>query len=109
LHARPRRQAIVEVGLHDGTALKHRVVAVRGTAANPMDRSEVAAKARDLVVHILGAKRTDAFIDSIWSLSSVKDVTQLRRFWQVDTSPARGQRRPPPSRRSRQSSKATQT
>ncbi len=62
---RPRREAIVEVTLTDGTQLSEWVRDVRGTAENPMTREEVVAKARDLITPVLGA-------------SSVKDVRELR-------------------------------
>jgi 2-methylcitrate dehydratase PrpD len=45
----PQRTAIVEVTL-TMAARRERVGTVRGTAANPMTRDEVIAKARDLVV-----------------------------------------------------------
>ena len=50
----PKRVAIVELTLADGTRLTERVDAVRGTAQNPMGRDEVVAKARDLMSPILG-------------------------------------------------------
>ena len=40
----PRREAIVEITLADGTRLNQHVEAVRGTAENPMTRDEVVAK-----------------------------------------------------------------
>ena len=85
LHARPRRQAIVEVDTHDGQRHSHRVVAVRGTADNPMDRAEVEAKARDLIGGILGRKRTDTLIGSIRDLADVKNMARLRPLWQTAT------------------------
>jgi 2-methylcitrate dehydratase PrpD len=85
LHARPRRQAIVEVETHSGEQHRHRVVAVRGTADNPMDRTEVEAKARDLVGGVLGRKRTEALIEAIRNLDGVKDMTRLRPLWQAAT------------------------
>ena len=51
----PQRQAIVEVTLSDGSRLTERVEAVRGTAANPMNRDEVVRKCRDLTTPVLGA------------------------------------------------------
>src|ERR1700693_631042 len=44
-----KREAIVEVTLSDGTVLSEHVDAVRGTAQNPMPRSEVVSKCRDLM------------------------------------------------------------
>jgi 2-methylcitrate dehydratase PrpD len=85
LHARPRRQAIVEVDTDDGERHSHRVVAVRGTADNPMDRAEVEAKARDLMGGILGRKRTETLIGSIRDLAGVKNMARLRPLWQAAT------------------------
>src|SRR5258708_7543706 len=39
LHARPRRQAIVGADPHEGEGHSPRIVAVRGTADNPMERT----------------------------------------------------------------------
>ena len=85
LHARPRRQAIVEVKLSDGRQVSHRIVAVRGTADNPMDRGEVEAKARDLLLDVLGTRRTATLIETLRDLATVKDMTKLRGLWQAAT------------------------
>ena len=85
LHARPRRQAIVEVETHDGTRHTHRMRAVRGTPDNPMSQAEVEAKARDLMEGILGRKQTEPLIKSIRDLAGVKDIARLRRLWQAAT------------------------
>src|SRR5258708_3781351 len=60
---RPRREAIVEVTLGDGTQLTEWVKDVRGTAENPMTRDEVVAKARDLISPVLGASASTVLID----------------------------------------------
>jgi 2-methylcitrate dehydratase PrpD len=85
LHARPRRQAIVEVETHAGERHSHRVIAVRGTPDNPMGQAEVEAKARDLLSGVLGGKRAEALIKSIRDLAEVKDVARLRPRWQAAT------------------------
>ena len=74
--------AIVEVTLDDGTKLTERVEAVRGTPENPMSREEVVAKARDLIVPVLGASKCDALIAKLLALESVKDVRELRPLLQ---------------------------
>jgi 2-methylcitrate dehydratase PrpD len=74
----PRREAVVEVTLVDGTKLVERVGAVRGTSDNPMTRDEVAAKARDLMTPVLGAPRTARLIETVLTLETVKDVRTLR-------------------------------
>ena len=64
---------------------------MRGTADNPMDRSEVEAKARDLIIDIIGARRTAALIEAMRDLGAVKDMTKLRPLWQAAT-PSGGKR-----------------
>jgi 2-methylcitrate dehydratase PrpD len=85
LRARPRRQAIVEVDTNDGERHSHRIVAVRGTADNPMDRPEVEAKARDLMGGVLGRKRSETLIGAIRDLAEVKNMARLRPLWQAAT------------------------
>jgi 2-methylcitrate dehydratase PrpD len=74
----PKRVAIVEVTLTDGTRLVERVEAVRGTPENPMSREEVVAKARDLMTSVLGPKNCNALIDKLLGLADVKDIRELR-------------------------------
>jgi 2-methylcitrate dehydratase PrpD len=78
----PKRVAIVEVTLNDGTKLTQRVEAVRGTPENPMTREEVVAKARDLITPILGKTKCDALIEKILSFENVKDIRELRPLLQ---------------------------
>jgi 2-methylcitrate dehydratase PrpD len=75
---RPRREAIVEVTLGDGTQLSEWVRDVRGTAENPMPREEVVAKARDLIAPILGAASCATLINKALALEDVKDIRELR-------------------------------
>ena len=78
----PRREAIVEIVLVDGTKLSERVAAVRGTADNPMTRDEVAAKARDLVAPVVGAATAARLIETVLALETVKDIRGLRPLLQ---------------------------
>jgi 2-methylcitrate dehydratase PrpD len=78
----PKRVAIVEVTLNDGTVLSERVESVRGTPENPMDREEVVAKARDLITPVLGTKKCEALIDKLLNLETIKDVRELRPLLQ---------------------------
>jgi len=80
--ARPRRQAIVAVKTRDGRSLSKRVLAVRGTADNPMSQAEVEAKAFDLISSVFGARRAKAILRAIARLETVPDVVALRRLWQ---------------------------
>ena len=78
----PKRVAIVDVTLNDGTKYSERVEAVRGTPENPMNREEVVAKARDLITPILGKTKCDALIEKLLNLESVSDIRELRPLLQ---------------------------
>jgi 2-methylcitrate dehydratase PrpD len=81
----PRRQAIVEVTLVDGTQLREHVDAVRGTAHNPMTREEIIAKARDLMTPVLGAATCASLIERVFGLENVKDIRELRPLLQRES------------------------
>ena len=78
----PRREAIVEVTLTDGTRLTERVEAVRGTAENPMTRAEVVAKCQELMTPVLGADRSAKLVEQVLNLETVTDVRRLRPLLQ---------------------------
>jgi 2-methylcitrate dehydratase PrpD len=78
----PQRQAIVEVTLGDGTRLVERVETVRGTAANPMDRSEVVSKCRDLTAPVLGKAAAERLIETVLTLETARDIRLLRPLLQ---------------------------
>jgi 2-methylcitrate dehydratase PrpD len=78
----PKRVAVVEVTLADGTRLTERNDTVRGTPENPMSRDEIVAKARDLIVPVLGAETCGKLVDAIFALEQVKDVRELRPLLQ---------------------------
>ena len=75
---RPRREAIVELTLTDGTQLTEWVRDVRGTAENPMTREEVVDKARDLISPVLGSEECSRLIDKLLALETLHDVHELR-------------------------------
>jgi 2-methylcitrate dehydratase PrpD len=75
---RPRREAIVELTLADGTLLSEWVRDVRGTAENPMTRDEVVAKARDLITPVLGAAQCSGLIGKLLSLEALSNIRELR-------------------------------
>jgi len=75
---RPRREAIVELTLTDGTRLSEWVRDVRGTAENPMTRDEVVAKARDLITPVLGAGACSTLISKVLSVESLPNIRELR-------------------------------
>jgi 2-methylcitrate dehydratase PrpD len=78
----PRREAIVEVTLVDGKILSERVGTVRGTAANPMTREEIIAKARDLIAPVQGAGACQKLIDKVFAIENVKNVIEFRTLIQ---------------------------
>jgi 2-methylcitrate dehydratase PrpD len=75
---RPRREAIVELTLNDGTQLSEWIKDVRGTADNPMTREEVVDKARSLITPVLGDAVCSSLIEKVLALESVKDIRELR-------------------------------
>jgi len=79
----PARQAIVAIEAADGRTLRHRTVAVRGTPDNPMETAEVEAKARDLMVPVIGAKRAEKLIATVAALEQLSNATELRPLLQA--------------------------
>ena len=73
----PLRITIVNIELNDGTKLSDRVVAVRGTPRNPMSRSEVIDKARDLTAPVIGREVTDRLIEMVYAIENVADMRNL--------------------------------
>jgi 2-methylcitrate dehydratase PrpD len=79
----PKREALVEVTLNDGTQLSERVEAVRGTSDNPMTRDEVVAKCRELTAPRLGADKSRKLIESVLNIESVRNLRELRPLLQA--------------------------
>jgi 2-methylcitrate dehydratase PrpD len=75
---RPRREAIVELTLNDGTQMAEWMKDVRGTAENPMTRTEVVDKARDLIAPVLGNSICSKLIEKMLALETLRDVHELR-------------------------------
>jgi 2-methylcitrate dehydratase PrpD len=75
---RPRREAIVELTLVDGTQLSDWIRDVRGTVENPMTREEVVNKARDLVTPVLGKDTCSNLINKVLSLETLRTIRELR-------------------------------
>jgi 2-methylcitrate dehydratase PrpD len=75
---RPRREAIVELTLVDGTQLTEWVRDVRGTTENPMTRDEVVEKARDLIAPVLGTAACSVLVDRLLSLETLRNIRELR-------------------------------
>jgi 2-methylcitrate dehydratase PrpD len=83
---RPRREAIVELTLTDGTQLTEWVRDVRGTADNPMTREEVVEKARDLIAPVLGSAACSTLMGRLLSLETLRQVSELRPVLQASSS-----------------------
>jgi 2-methylcitrate dehydratase PrpD len=78
----PERVAVVDLELADGTRRAERVSAVDGTLRNPMSRSEVSDKARDLIGPVLGQEKSKRPIESVYAIEAVKDVRVLKPLLQ---------------------------
>jgi 2-methylcitrate dehydratase PrpD len=76
----PARVAVDEIELTDGTRLSERVIAVRGTVTNPMTRSEVTDKARDLIAPVLGRDTSEQLIETVYATETITDVRSLGRL-----------------------------
>jgi 2-methylcitrate dehydratase PrpD len=79
----PVRVTVVEIEFTDGSQLSERVSAVRGTPRNPMSRTEVIDKARDLTAPVLGAEKSEKLITTVFAIESVSDVRSLRPLLQA--------------------------
>jgi 2-methylcitrate dehydratase PrpD len=79
----PVRVAIVDVQLDDETQLSERVSAVRGTPRNPMSRSEVIEKARDLIAPVLGSEKSGRLIDTVYAMEAVTNIRTLQPLLQT--------------------------
>ena len=78
----PLRITVVEIELTDGTLLAERISAVRGTPRNPMTRTEVIDKARDLTAPVLGREKSAQLIGTVFAIETVTDVRGLRPLLQ---------------------------
>jgi len=78
----PRRVAIVEITFSDGTTVTERNDTVRGSPENPMTSEEVIAKARELMVPVLGNEKCTKLIDRLCVLEDVRDIRELRPLLQ---------------------------
>lgn len=71
------RGAIVEVTMTDGRVLSHHTRFPPGTKENPLDTEAVSAKARDLMLPVLGQDKTARVIDLVNNLEALGDMRQL--------------------------------
>jgi len=78
-----QRPGLVRVQLKNGRTVEKLVPAVRGTADNPMTRAEIQTKSLDLLQDVLGTKRANSLIGSIWGLDKMNSVRDLRPLLSV--------------------------
>ena len=78
-----QRPGLVRVHLRDGRVVEKLVPAVRGTADNPMTRVEIETKCLDLLKDVLGVKRGNSLIGSLWGLEKLNSVRDLRPLLSV--------------------------
>jgi hypothetical protein len=71
------RSGLVEVTLTDGRKVSHFVRHATGTKENPLDTAAVNAKARGLMVPVIGAQRSDAVIQRVNALDTLDDMRAL--------------------------------
>ena len=71
-------RSVVEVTLAGGKSLRERVDTVRGTSGNPMPRSEIVEKARDLIVPVLGVEKFRRLNDAVFGMEKLASVRDLR-------------------------------
>jgi 2-methylcitrate dehydratase PrpD len=74
------RSGHVEVALTDGRRVSRFVRHAPGTKENPMDASQVEAKAEALIEPVLGADRTKTLIRTIGALEQEKDMSALTKL-----------------------------
>ncbi len=72
------RSGRVDVTLRDGRTVSHFTRHAPGTKENPLDTAGVNAKARTLMVPVLGQRRADALIARVNALQDLDDVRTLR-------------------------------
>jgi hypothetical protein len=74
----PPRQSIVTVTTTKGEQYRHHMVAVPGTATNPMSRQEVQEKCLDLFAPTLGSDRAQRLIETVFAIEGVGNARELR-------------------------------
>ena len=69
--------------LKDGRVLHHQTMAAKGSSENPLTPAEETEKALDLIVPILGAKRSKTLLDQLWNFDRITNVRSLRKLYSV--------------------------
>ena len=76
-----RWRCVMEITLKDGRKLNNQTMAAKGSAENPVTRVEEEEKALDLIVPVLGRRRTHALLAALWDLERAKDARALRKLY----------------------------
>jgi len=76
-----RWRCVMEVHLKDGRVLNHQTLAAKGSSENPLTPVEENEKALDLIVPILGRKKSAALLDALWNFDEIADVRALRKLY----------------------------
>lgn len=71
------RSGRVDVTLRDGRTLSHFTRFAPGTRENPLSTAGVTAKARELMLPVIGAQRTDAVIERVNNLEKLRSIREL--------------------------------
>jgi 2-methylcitrate dehydratase PrpD len=76
-----RWRCVMEIRLKDGRTLRGQTMAAKGSFENPLTRREEEEKALDLIVPILGQRRSEALLAALWDFDNIKDLRSLRRLY----------------------------
>ena len=71
----------MDIQLKDGRRLHHQTMAARGTQENPLSRPEVEEKALDLMVPVVGPRRSRRLLEALWNIENIGDVRALRPLY----------------------------
>ena len=78
------RSGRVDVTLRDGRTVSHFTRFAPGTKENPLDTARVTSKARELMLPVIGARRTDAVIERVNAIEKLRSVRELASFLAAD-------------------------
>ncbi|HTS93806.1 MAG TPA: MmgE/PrpD family protein [Stellaceae bacterium] len=72
-----QRGAIVEIETTDGRRFEHFAPTRKGDPDAPLSDAELQDKARELIAPVLGAVPTARFLETLWTLDRVRDISTL--------------------------------
>ena len=67
----------VDVTMRDGRTVTQFTKYPPGTKENPLDTATVTAKARELMLPVIGASRTDAVVERVTGLEKLRSIREL--------------------------------